>query len=223
VPPTSVVLPTPSGSAIQITFQGKFFANATLPSVVEEIPSAVKGTNAGAFHGPEGNSNLNKFWSYLKNSFNKYFKVSSNRDVVVQNIRGVRKAIASNTAATAIKKIATTESKITSKEIASFFPHNDGFLFSPKSEFLMPGTIIDRVGIESGRYFSPTKTPIPMRALPVGTETESSNTYRVLKPFEVQSGIIAPAFNQPGLGTQYKSPLPVIILLKRGIIKKVQE
>lgn len=40
----------------------------------------------------------------------------------------------------------------------------------------------------------------------------------MLKPFEVQAGIIAPAFGQPGLGTQYLSPVSVDVLIKRRII-----
>lgn len=57
-----------------------------------------------------------------------------------------------------------------------------------------------------------------MRALPPGANTSIHNTFKVLKPFEVQAGKIAPAFGQPGLGTQYLSPVSVDVLLKRGII-----
>ena len=82
----------------------------------------------------------------------------------------------------------------------------------------MPGLQISRYGSGSGKYFSPAGTPIPMRALPPGSNTNIFNTYRVLKPFEVQSGKIAPAFGQPGLGTQYFSPVSVDVLLKHEII-----
>jgi Tuberculosis necrotizing toxin len=44
--------------------------------------------------------------------------------------------------------------------------------------------------------------------------------YRVVKPFEVNSGGIAPAFNQLGLGTQYELPVSMNTLVKRGIIEK---
>ena len=44
------------------------------------------------------------------------------------------------------------------------------------------------------------------------------HTYKVLKPFEVQAGKIAPAFGQPGLGTQYLTPVSGDVLFNRGII-----
>lgn len=84
--------------------------------------------------------------------------------------------------------------------------------------FLMPGQQISRFGSNSGKFFSPAGTPLPMRALPPGANTSIHNTFKVLKPFEVQAGKIAPAFGQPGLGTQYLSPVSVDVLLKRGII-----
>jgi len=55
-------------------------------------------------------------------------------------------------------------------------------------------------------------------ALHPGANTNIFNTHKVLKPFEVQAGKIAPAFGQPGLGTQYLSTMSVDVLLKRGII-----
>jgi hypothetical protein len=82
----------------------------------------------------------------------------------------------------------------------------------------MPGEPISRYGSCAGKFFSPAGTPLPMRALPPGANTSIFNTYKVLKPFEVQVGKIAPAFGQPGLGTQYLSPVSVDVLLKRGII-----
>jgi len=57
-----------------------------------------------------------------------------------------------------------------------------------------------------------------MRALPPYSDTTILNTYNVLKPFEVQAGTISPAFGQPGLGTQYLSPVSAEVLLKWGII-----
>jgi hypothetical protein len=60
-------------------------------------------------------------------------------------------------------------------------------------------------------------TPNPMRALPPGN-TGALNAFEVVKPFEVQRSVIAPAFGQPGLGIQYLAPVSMDILLKRGII-----
>ncbi|HCC17681.1 MAG TPA: hypothetical protein DEP83_03820 [Porphyromonadaceae bacterium] len=102
--------------------------------------------------------------------------------------------------------------------LTKFYPTNNGFLGAAERTFLMPGQQISRFGSNSGKFFSPAGTPLPMRALPPGANTSIHNTFKVLKPFEVQAGKIAPAFGQPGLGTQYLSPVSVDVLLKRGII-----
>ena len=72
-------------------------------------------------------------------------------------------------------------------------------------------------GIMSNRDF----TPAEMRALPptsIGTELR---TFRVEKPFPVEQGVIAPAFDQIGGGIQYKAPIRLEILLDRGILQEV--
>jgi RHS repeat-associated protein len=103
-------------------------------------------------------------------------------------------------------------------DLTKFYPANNGFLGATERTFLMPGEQISRYGSTSGKFLSPEGTPLPMRALPPGSNTSIFNTYKVLKPFEVQAGKIAPAFGLPGLGTQYLSPVSVDVLLKRGII-----
>lgn len=60
-----------------------------------------------------------------------------------------------------------------------------------------------------------------MRALPYDTDLSNYHKYEVVKPFEVEKSIIAPAFDDIGLGIQYRSPVSVDVLLKRGIIRKV--
>ncbi|MFV0237435.1 MAG: TNT domain-containing protein [Flavobacteriales bacterium] len=55
----------------------------------------------------------------------------------------------------------------------------------------------DRFGKPTGSYFSPAKTPMPMRALPPSSNTNMYNLYEVVKPFPVQSSTIAPSFGQP--------------------------
>lgn len=56
-----------------------------------------------------------------------------------------------------------------------------------------------------------------MRALPPGNLGDY-NAFRVVKPFEVQSSTIVPAFGQTGLGKQFLFPVNMNTLLKRGII-----
>jgi hypothetical protein len=77
---------------------------------------------------------------------------------------------------------------------------------------LRRGERIDRFGAEPrGRYLSPDGTPYEQRALPPGnlsgapgdTAPHGYHRYQVQRPFNVESGPIAPAFNQPGGGTQH--------------------
>ena len=97
---------------------------------------------------------------------------------------------------------------------------NDGFLGGWRTtETLQPGTLIDRYGAETGRFFSPAGTSLEARALPWGQGP--LNGYEVLKPFDVQGGIVAPAFGQAGLGVQYMSPQTVADLIEGGFIKPV--
>ena len=84
----------------------------------------------------------------------------------------------------------------------------------------MPGTKIDRYGRNSGTYTSPVGTPDEMRSLIPGTNKNLYNIYEVIKPIEVQSGLIAPAFGQIGFGTQHKLPMKVKDLESKGFIKK---
>ena len=85
-----------------------------------------------------------------------------------------------------------------------------------QTETLQPGTIIDRYGdTKRGRFFSPYGTSLEARALPPQATQSPYTAYRVLKPFEVKSGQIAPWFDQPGEGIQYLSDLTVDEL-KRG-------
>lgn len=71
---------------------------------------------------------------------------------------------------------------------------------------LKTGTKIDRFGSEFGQYFSPAGTPMQMSALPSGN-SNVYNMYEVVKPFQIQTSKIAPAFGKIGTGTQYYSPL----------------
>ena len=87
--------------------------------------------------------------------------------------------------------------------------------------YLMAGDKIDRFGGKKGKFFSPTGTPMEMRALPYGADLSQYRQFEVVKPFEVEASTIAPAFGNIGLGTQYRSSVSVDVLLKKGIIKQV--
>ena len=95
---------------------------------------------------------------------------------------------------------------------------NNGFLGGwSTTETLQPGTLIDRYGAETGRFFSPAGTSLEARALPPGSGP--LNAYEVLKAVEVQGGIAAPAFGQPGIGIRYMAPQTVAELIDDGFIK----
>ena len=106
--------------------------------------------------------------------------------------------------------------------LTKFYPGNAGFGGATERTFLMPGQRISRYGGSGySRFFSPAGTPNWARSLPPGTVGQPLRTFEVVKPFEVQSGTVAPWFNQPGGGMQYVTPVRLQILLKRGIIRDV--
>ncbi|MFI6444019.1 TNT domain-containing protein [Kitasatospora sp. NPDC050543] len=76
---------------------------------------------------------------------------------------------------------------------------------------LKPGLDIDRYGSEFGSFLAPeglayAKRSIPPQSLDNLAAPGGCNyhDYKVLKPFKVQAGPIAPWFNQPGWGWQYQ-------------------
>jgi hypothetical protein len=87
---------------------------------------------------------------------------------------------------------------------------------------MMPGERIDRYGSLKGNYFSPEGTPLEMRSLHPFSNTETYNAFEVVKPFDVQSSVVAPFYNQPGLGLQYKSTLSIENLLRDGYIRSLK-
>jgi len=87
----------------------------------------------------------------------------------------------------------------------------------------MRGERINRYGgTDRSRYFSPAGTPKGARALPPETANQPLRTFEVMKPFEVEAGTVAPAHGELGLGTQYRTPVRLEILLKRGIIREIK-
>jgi len=110
-----------------------------------------------------------------------------------------------------------------SRTLKTYYPSNNGALGDVERKYLMPGDQIDRFGKLGGKYFSPVGTPTEMRALPLDADLTQYRAFEVVKPFEVESSTISPAFNQIGLGTQFHSSVSADILLKRGIIKEVKK
>jgi len=84
------------------------------------------------------------------------------------------------------------------------WPPNRGFMpgeGNPSS--VLPGNLVDRYGGTGGSFLSPAGTPASARSLAPGTTFRPLNTYKVMKPFEVDAGRVAPWFGQPGEGIQY--------------------
>src|SRR5262249_31936760 len=109
-----------------------------------------------------------------------------------------------------------------SRALTSFYPVNNGFLGATTKMTLNEGQVIDRFGgSDYSRFFSPPGTPAAARALPPGVADQQLRTFQVLKPFEVQSGTVAPAFGQLGLGSQYRSSMQLGDLLNGGFLKEI--
>jgi hypothetical protein len=107
-------------------------------------------------------------------------------------------------------------------EIVTYYPTNNGFLGPTSQEYLYTGQRIDRFGgSDYSRFFAPQGTPAAMRSLPSGVAEEPLRTFEVVKPFPVQSGTVAPAIGQMGLGTQYVTPVPLRTLLEHGVLREV--
>lgn len=124
----------------------------------------------------------------------------------------------------AAKAIKTSYGKSSSNgtELVPYYPANNGAVpGTEKKIYLMAGDKIDRFGGKKGKFFSPTGTPMEMRALPYDADLSQYRQFEVVKPFEVEASTIAPAFGNIGLGTQYRSSVSVDVLLKKGIIKQV--
>jgi hypothetical protein len=102
------------------------------------------------------------------------------------------------------------------------WPPNRGYSEPPGRSSLPPGTQVDRYGNPTGQFLSPRGTPIEQRSLPPGAENRPYNAYEVARPFEVDAGPVAPAFNQPGGGTQFDTaPSTIQDLLNAGNLRPI--
>ena len=82
----------------------------------------------------------------------------------------------------------------------------DGFDGPVEPNRLETGDVVDRYGRPGGEFASPEGTPFDERALPPSSAGAGYHRYEVLKPLPegVTEGKIAPWFEQPGGGIQYK-------------------
>jgi RHS repeat-associated protein len=102
------------------------------------------------------------------------------------------------------------------------WPLNNGFLDAPQKHQLKPGEIVDRYGGKGGTFVSPDNTPFPQRSLPPNSESRPYRRCEILKPIDVEMGIVAPWFDQPGGGIQYKLPKSITELISEGYIREIK-
>ncbi|KZV94276.1 hypothetical protein EXIGLDRAFT_673159 [Exidia glandulosa HHB12029] len=123
------------------------------------------------------------------------------------------------------------------------YPQEEGFLLNAtgapiKRNIILPvGTLVDRFGGEVNACLSPAFAPYIQRAIPpinlnppctpitppAGRTlfTNNYNLYNVTRKIEVIAGPIAPAFGQPGRGTQYKTSEDVATLVDEGFLQRL--
>jgi len=90
---------------------------------------------------------------------------------------------------------------------STWWPPNDGAAGTPVKATLPEGTPLDRFGSENGSFLSPQGASFESRAMP-GLPNAPANNYLVTKPLPVEQATIAPWFDQPGGGIQYKLSPP---------------
>ena len=98
--------------------------------------------------------------------------------------------------------------------------HKNGFLNGEYVEDIIePGTILDRYGDnDSGRYFSPSGASFGERALPPFMKNKPKITYIATKPIPNKKGLIAPWFDEPGMGIQHFTDMEVGYLVNNGYL-----
>jgi Tuberculosis necrotizing toxin len=106
------------------------------------------------------------------------------------------------------------------------WPNDNGFAVPATQSTLKPGTVIDRYSEfagsnDGGFYFSPEGTSYKARSLPYDQAKVGYARYRILKPLDTLEGHAAPAFDQIGGGTQYKTPKSTRDLIREGFIEQV--
>lgn len=104
------------------------------------------------------------------------------------------------------------------------YPPFDGFLFGYKqTETLNPGTLLQRYGPNTGNYLSPAGTPFEKVALPGYKKLSNKNLFRVVQPLDVDTGLAAPWYGQPGMGIQFKTTGEKTVgeLIKSGFLEQL--
>jgi hypothetical protein len=122
-----------------------------------------------------------------------------------------------------IKNSFAVDSKFIGTDGKLIYPPNDGaVLGTGMKNILDKGEIISRVGDELGYYASPEGTPFHMRSLPPSKYLEEHHLYEVMRPLYTDEAIVAPWFDQPGMGKQYKFNDNILILIQDGYLRRIK-
>lgn len=103
------------------------------------------------------------------------------------------------------------------------WPDNAGFITSTR-QIVKPGTILDRLGKDTGRFLGQPGASISARGMAKGAEAMEYTQYRVLKEIEMRVGAAAPVsdFGAKGGTTQYLSPRSIRQLVDDGYLEVVK-
>ena len=99
------------------------------------------------------------------------------------------------------------------------FPDRDGFAGRARTAWLRPGTVLDRFGHPGGSFLAPADASYMGRSIPYDRLKMPYYRYEVVRPLRVRSGRIAPWFDQPGGGIQYKTERRVGELVASGHLR----
>ena len=102
--------------------------------------------------------------------------------------------------------------------------HKDGFLNGKyKESVILPGTRINRIGSNpTGRYFSPEGATFGEKALPPFMKLQPNSDYIVLKEIPTKEGLVAPWFDEPGMGIQHYTYLTIDELEKGRFLLRLK-
>jgi len=135
---------------------------------------------------------------------------------------GVSRSVGVSTRLLKTANTAGKEAASISKSLAlvHYHPNNYGFIGKTELEYLYEGAVIGRYG-PPGSFFAPSGTPRMARSIPYDNTSMQIYTYRVNKPFMIESGISAPGYGQPGGGIQYRTLCDFDKLLKHGFVEEL--
>ncbi len=119
------------------------------------------------------------------------------------------------------------DDKFFDREGRLIWPDDDGFAHPRYHKKLFKNDMIDRYSPvegpeDGGKFLAPDGTPYEARSLPYDREKMIYTRYRVLKDFDIEAGLTAPAFGQVGGGMQYFSETSVQQLIHDRIIEEIK-